>query len=279
MFEKKNFSGFAPLLVLFCALAAMGSVADFTLSLNFIEEGSPVLRETIELGMNSAATADFDSGLDLFLPPPMGVGYHFAHDTTEPFNRLVADYRNSSDIGAIWRVEKVGTSFGVNVVFGDTSAIFDEDSYTIYFKIIGILDPLPDRPFVDSSWLQLILQDTVNYNPTFEKVLFSVDSCTSVGIADDPRPRKITVLAPRPNPFNSSVRIPIFVGDGQRVSAEIVDLLGRRVRSMPNIVGSGRFDLFWDGRDDRGRSVAGGIYLCRIDSEDDTFYEKVLLVK
>ncbi len=262
------------------AFSAIGAVDNFSLSLNFIEVGSPINHEYVELGMDVDATAGFDAAFDLFLPPPMGVGYHFVHDEPYPFDRLISDYRNTSDIGAIWRVGKHATSFGVNVVFGDTSAIFSEDSYAIYFKIIGVLDPEPERPFIDSTWQQLATMDTVNYNPTLEVLLFSVDIYIPVGIDETKAsPGKIEIHAPRPNPFNACVKIPIFIKDCRVVSVQIVDLLGKRIRSIPNIYGPGEFEIIWDGRDDSGISMPGGIYLCRINSEDVISYEKVLLVK
>ncbi len=70
-----------------------------------------------------------------------------------------------------------------------------------------------------------------------------------------------------PNPFNAGTTITVQIaGDGSRQARlEIVDVLGRRVRTLLNDVAApGTHPLFWDGRNDGGDPVASGVYFARL---------------
>jgi hypothetical protein len=72
-----------------------------------------------------------------------------------------------------------------------------------------------------------------------------------------------------PNPFGGIAEIAYSVPGGEaasRVVLEIFDVQGRRVRSLADdYVPAGDHRVTWDGRDDRGRRAAAGIYFCRLE--------------
>ena len=71
--------------------------------------------------------------------------------------------------------------------------------------------------------------------------------------------------APVPNPAQGTVRMSLELPASERVSAEVFDMAGRRVRRLDaGAWGAGRHTLIWDGRGDDGREVAPGIYLVRV---------------
>ncbi len=77
-----------------------------------------------------------------------------------------------------------------------------------------------------------------------------------------------------PNPFNSSVTIAYGIDRIERVSAEIFDILGRRVAVVAESEKQiGEHSLIWDGRDLSGNTVATGVYFCRLHIGDE---EKVV---
>lgn len=243
-------------------LFAVAPVGDFSLVLNLYEVSSPLTREGITLGMNSLASSGFDPDFDLFLPPPLGVGYYFAVDTVYPFNKLSADFRNTSAFGSIWQIDKSNTSFGAYVLWEDSCAIFSEDSATLYFKIIDVFDPIPERPFFDSTWSTMFAIDTISYNPTLQRLLFSVDFFTPTRIAET-LPREMRIFPPRPNPFNSSVLIEIEPGGEFPIEAQIYNIRGQCLREI-YLESCDQNRITWDGRDNRGLEAAGGTYLMRI---------------
>ncbi|MFH1220252.1 MAG: hypothetical protein V1694_07335 [Candidatus Eisenbacteria bacterium] len=85
------------------------------------------------------------------------------------------------------------------------------------------------------------------------------------------------VLANVPNPFVGSTSIIFEVARAGRAHAEIVSVEGRSVRTLADqVVAPGRNALDWDGCDDSGRRVAGGVYVCRIGFGSETVTHKMV---
>ncbi len=102
-----------------------------------------------------------------------------------------------------------------------------------------------------------------------------------VGYREDPATPDDWRLHPAyPNPFNAGTRLTFEIPRPARVSIEIVDLLGRRVRTLADRTypaGSHRVD--WDGCDDTGVSVPAGVYLCRLKSGSLVRMQKMTLLR
>jgi flagellar hook assembly protein FlgD len=73
-----------------------------------------------------------------------------------------------------------------------------------------------------------------------------------------------------PNPFNHTITIPYQVPyRSTYVVLSIYDTAGQLIRVLQNgITQPGRHDALWDGKDGRGREVANGVYICRIEARD-----------
>jgi hypothetical protein len=86
-----------------------------------------------------------------------------------------------------------------------------------------------------------------------------------------------------PNPFNPSTTIAFdlpVMGSNQSVNLTIYDLRGRCVRILiDSELEPGNHKIHWNGRDDRGQSVASGIYLYRLKAGDETFTRKMTVLK
>jgi hypothetical protein len=75
-------------------------------------------------------------------------------------------------------------------------------------------------------------------------------------------------LSLSPNPFVASTDVRFDLARRQRVRVEVVDLLGRRVRTLVDEdLAAGEHALAWDGRDESSRAVAAGIYFVRFSGE------------
>ncbi|MDZ7346540.1 MAG: S8 family serine peptidase, partial [candidate division KSB1 bacterium] len=78
----------------------------------------------------------------------------------------------------------------------------------------------------------------------------------------------LALLPPQPNPFlnRTAVSFQVPVSSGQAaVELDVYDALGRRVRKLVRGASpAGRQTVYWDGLDDGGRAVAGGIYFVRL---------------
>lgn len=84
-----------------------------------------------------------------------------------------------------------------------------------------------------------------------------------------------------PNPFNPRTWIPFSVPLGQElVSLGVYNLLGQSVRTLGQGPQSAGAHLVpWDGRDDHGRPLSAGVYLCRLQAGDQVQTRKLLKVE
>jgi hypothetical protein len=82
-----------------------------------------------------------------------------------------------------------------------------------------------------------------------------------------------------PNPFLSGSRVAFEVPEGgAEISLAVFDIRGRLVRSLYRGWGNaGVAELEWDGRDERGVDVPGGVYFLRFTAPG--FEEKARLVR
>ncbi|MBN1561038.1 hypothetical protein JW998_12365, partial [candidate division KSB1 bacterium] len=83
-----------------------------------------------------------------------------------------------------------------------------------------------------------------------------------------------------PNPFNPSTTIAYDLPTAGYVRLIIYDLLGRQIRTLVDShKPTGRFRVTWDGRDENGLSVAGGLYFCRMQAGEYSAVVKMVLVR
>ncbi|HHS49769.1 MAG TPA: T9SS type A sorting domain-containing protein, partial [candidate division Zixibacteria bacterium] len=127
------------------------------------------------------------------------------------------------------------------------------------YKVIYFSDPLPERPFFDSTWSTFFDMDTISYNPTLDRLVLSVDYYTPVNVPECGLPEQITVSA-YPNPFNSAVMIEIESGEWRVESIEVFDLAGRCIDVIDN---SGRSDTIREFIWTPPPSLPSGVYLVR----------------
>jgi hypothetical protein len=78
-------------------------------------------------------------------------------------------------------------------------------------------------------------------------------------------PAEVSLWQNYPNPFNPSTSICYAVPSAAHVELEIFSVLGQRVSTLVNALeGPGVKMVIWDGRDDAGVEMAGGVYFYRL---------------
>ncbi len=83
-----------------------------------------------------------------------------------------------------------------------------------------------------------------------------------------------------PNPFNPDTHIDFDLPANSRVTLTIYNVLGKQVSILINdILPAGVHSVVWDGKDDRGSTVASGVYLYRIETEFGQATRKMMLLK
>jgi len=89
-----------------------------------------------------------------------------------------------------------------------------------------------------------------------------------------------------PNPFNPSTIIEFDIGQGEitsglkHVTLDVFNILGRKVKTLlDDNVAPGRHSVTWNGTDRHGDEVATGIYLYRLEIDNQYQTKKMLLLK
>jgi len=142
--------------------------------------------------------------------------------------------------------------------------------------------PRPEQPRVHINLWQFSGPPS-----TYQEVVF--DQFTFVpgdGAAGIPIPTEVQVpegeslSAAWPNPFSPKTTITYSMRKGGRVEILVIDVLGRRIRTLASeFVQAGEHDVVWNGRDDSGERVAPGVYLYRFSTDDAVETRKLVLLK
>ena len=91
-------------------------------------------------------------------------------------------------------------------------------------------------------------------------------------------PTAFSLGANYPNPFNPATTIPLVVPVGAKnVTLTIYNVLGQPLRQLWNgPLAAGEHALTWDGRDAQGRPVAAGVYVYRLQVDEQTRTRKMV---
>ncbi len=96
-----------------------------------------------------------------------------------------------------------------------------------------------------------------------------------------PGPAQFELFPAFPNPFNIGTMIGFYIPRMATCQIEIYNLYGELViKLIDRTLGAGRHQIWWDGRNQRNRPVASGVYFCRLQS--GAFGQKIgklLLIK
>ncbi|MCA9732072.1 S8 family serine peptidase [candidate division KSB1 bacterium] len=87
-------------------------------------------------------------------------------------------------------------------------------------------------------------------------------------------------LSNYPNPFNPSTTIQFNLPQETHVKLQIFDMLGRHVQTLVNReMGAGIHSAEWDGRNSRGKEVAAGSYLARLNAGESSQSIRLSLIR
>jgi serine protease len=106
-------------------------------------------------------------------------------------------------------------------------------------------------------------------------------SCSGVeDVWPDRIPGSLTVSNNSPNPFTTSTRFMITLDVPQTVSVKIHNILGQRIRTLAeDLMPAGTIELTWDGTNDAGDPVPGGVYIYRVQADDKESTLKMVLAR
>lgn len=148
----------------------------------------------------------------------------------------------------------------IETAAGDTTFVVWNDQWSEDFFFVLDSEPIALR-FDPDNW-----------------ILKHVDSGTWVPSAGEPTVPFL--CAPTPNPFGADTRIAYSMPEAGRVLLRVYDLSGRVVATLVDgEVAAGRHEVLWDGRSSANKTVAHGIYFCRLTGGGGSATKMILFVE
>jgi hypothetical protein len=242
-----------------------------------------------ELGGASGARAARDR-LDRTLPPPLpqhNLAVCFPHGEWEEHpGRYARDLRPVQpgdgsawcfDVAKSYSTESGGDVVtllvrGTDGLAGNARAVLvdrrlgkrvDLDGDTGYDFFLGVHEPARDA---EGARFAVIVGDE------------AFVAAQAMAMVD--RPARSVLHQNHPNPFNPATVIRYDLADAARVDLRIYDVRGTLVRVLEaRDRGPGRYEIGWDGTDDRGTRVASGVYFYRLQAGRFSATRKMVLLK
>lgn len=261
----------------------------------------------------SAGTAStLATGIHGFEAAAFGPGGAWGTDLYVADPDLTAFFSGIDGTGSILRVTPAGakTTFagagaltqGLAALAFDTTGAFGGDLFAadVALERIVRITPTGQVSVFASGFGNLFSSDCLAFGP--DGHLYVVDTGsgqpftdTSGGtaaprivrfrpsIASDTTPpmaHRVRLLPNVPNPFNPGTVLYFEAPEGQSVQLDIVDVRGRWVRRLTEErAGVGVQSVYWDGLDAARRSVASGVYVVQLRSQDATTSRRITLLR
>ncbi len=109
---------------------------------------------------------------------------------------------------------------------------------------------------------------------------FWVSNDVVTGVGDESAPRIYRMHAPWPNPFNPRTTVAFELPKPGQATIRIYNTAGRLVRVLANEqLPAGKHEITWNGDDDRGQTVASGVYVFQLRAGSFAGVRKATLLK
>lgn len=111
---------------------------------------------------------------------------------------------------------------------------------------------------------------------------FSINTIDLSEVEDLPSIPLVSSLSPcHPNPFNPRTTIKYRLAQSSRAHLAVYDLKGSLVKTLQagEMLSAGSHEAVWNGRDNNGQSVAGGVYLYRLRAGSFSSSQRMTLIK
>jgi len=232
-------------------------------------------------GQNIAEQIDGSELMDL-----LGISY-----LQDNANSLVSGVTGSFTEGMLYTTNGVG---GANNQTSRDEIVITNDATTSEIFRYGVADSAvagvayhegtARAVHLDFGWEAIFNADT--REEVMNAILGYFDP--GLGVEDSPPtaqlPAAYQLLQNYPNPFNPSTTIrfdlPGNEGEKRIVTIVVYDMRGRRVRMLIDSgLEPGNHQAHWNGRNDRGESVASGIYLYTLNAGGERFTRKMTILK
>jgi hypothetical protein len=162
--------------------------------------------------------------------------------------------------------EEVGKVMLMNAVINGDAATGDGSIVTVTFRVL--------REFEDNARFE-IAEGLV-----FDPKGLSNPVVTLGSLNVETTPTEFSLLQNYPNPFNPETTIKYNLAEGTDVHLRIYNIVGQVVRTLvAERQSAGRYQVRWEGTDDRGMTVSSGIYFYQISTGKFQDVKRLMLLK
>ena len=92
--------------------------------------------------------------------------------------------------------------------------------------------------------------------------------------------RSLRLESTFPNPFNSTVRIAFTLKHSGKVTVDLFNATGAKIKTLlQDYLSAGSREIYWNGKDDFGKSVASGVYFVRVQQGKEFVIGKLVYLK
>ncbi|BDQ03812.1 FG-GAP-like repeat-containing protein [Ignavibacterium sp.] len=152
-----------------------------------------------------------------------------------------------------------------------------EEEYQVYMGAI-----MYDLQSTDKYEILISMYHIIEGQSTIGRYLTKIykpDSTTSVK-NDEIFPSNIMLHQNYPNPFNPETNIKFSLNKTENVSIKVYDILGKEIKLLlEKTLPSGEHKIQWDGKDNEGNILPGGVYLIQMTAGNYRQTIKTVLLK
>jgi poly-gamma-glutamate capsule biosynthesis protein CapA/YwtB (metallophosphatase superfamily) len=168
------------------------------------------------------------------------------------------------------RLTCTGVGGGTSLALFDNVGLIEWTPWTEY--TFGNTVPNPNN----YCWMQVRTQE----NPKSLNVYFTEQLYNLIPERQETISSAELAIQAYPNPFRGNLSVSFEVDGKGPARLEVYNLRGQKVRLLADgDLPTGKHKLAWDGRDDRGRPAASGIYFLRLEQGGRSGTKKIVLLK
>ncbi len=183
---------------------------------------------------------------------------------------------SNADLADTSQTDKNGYWFNFTRFVGDDFLLTEGERSA--FREVHISNPGGEKFSIECTVMSL------NYFSLAKRAEATGESPTAVlqfeklMSGEEQLPQQLTLYGNFPNPFNPHTVIRFALPADDEIRASILNSLGQEIRLLhAGRLPAGHHSLRWDGTDERGHTVASGLYLLVIRSSGGTLSHKMLL--
>ena len=141
---------------------------------------------------------------------------------------------------------------------------------------LNVVLPLPVKGKSEFFYDELIIESEMET----KSVVIGVNQGLYTGLEDPSGTRKSTLSGNYPNPFSGTTTINYTLAQPSNVIMEVFSINGNKMKTLrAESLPAGTYTIQWDGTNDAGQPLPGGIYLYRLKTNDATLTRRCVLLK